>query len=232
MNIFKEYINDFLSLIFPELCQACGNNLFKGETVICTFCQQHLPYTNFHLDKANPVAKQFWGKIKIEAACACFNFRKGGKVQNLLHQLKYKKQQEVGVKLGRIYGYQLRYAEPYDSVDIIIPVPLHPTKLKTRGYNQSECFAKGLAESMKIPINSNSLIKTTSNETQTKKNRFQRHENVESIYQIRDIDELSGKHILLVDDVITTGATIEACAESLLKIENVSVSVAAIAYAK
>lgn len=232
MNVFKEYINDFLSLIFPELCQACGNNLYKGEEIICTYCQQHLPYSNFHLDNNNPVAKQFWGKTKFEATCACFHFRKGGKVQNLLHQLKYRKQKEIGIKIGRIYGYQLKYAEPYNSTEIIIPVPLHPSKLRIRGYNQSESFAIGLAESMNISVDTTTLIKTNANETQTKKNRFQRFENVEHIYKIKDFNKLSGKHILLVDDVITTGSTIEACVECLSAIPNVKISITAIAYAK
>ncbi|MCO4293133.1 ComF family protein [Solitalea sp. MAHUQ-68] len=232
MNFLIEYFHDFLSLVFPEICQACGNNLFKGEETICLYCQQHLPYTNFHLDKENPVAKQFWGKTLIEGASACFHFRKGGKVQNLLHQLKYKGQEQVGRKVGRIYGYQLSYSAPFNASDIIIPVPLHKKKLKSRGYNQSECFALGLSESMQVPIDTHTLSRESSNETQTRKSRFQRHQNVESIFQVNNPTTLIGKHILLVDDVITTGSTLIACIECLSKIEGVRISVAAIAYAK
>ncbi|POY39262.1 ComF family protein [Solitalea longa] len=232
MNFLQEYFNDFLSLVFPELCQACGNNLFKGEESICIYCQQHLPYTNFHLDIENPVAKQFWGKAKIAGASACFHFRKGGKVQNLLHQLKYKGRQEVGIKIGKIYGYQLLYSSPFNKATVIIPVPLHKQKLKSRGFNQAECFANGLSETMKVPVNTSALCRAQSNETQTKKTRYQRHLNVEQIFKLNNAQDLIGQHILLVDDVVTTGSTLLSCIECLHTVQDIQISVATIAYAK
>lgn len=224
-------LNDFISLIFPQVCASCGKSLYKNEHSICTYCAYHLPKTNYHTDNANPIAKIFWGRVTIHSASAYYTFGKGGKVQNLIHELKYKGQKEIGVTLGKFYGYDLRKSEQFNTVETIIPVPLHPKKKKKRGYNQSEFFAQGLAESMHATTDFKTLFRAFESDTQTKKSRFNRWKNVESIFQLKDVKSLAGKHILLVDDVITTGATLEACAQTLLQIPDVKISIATIAYA-
>jgi ComF family protein len=224
-------LNDFISLIFPQVCVSCGKSLYKNENSICTFCSYHLPKTNFHADNANPVAKIFWGRINISSAAAYYNFGKGGKVQHLIHQLKYRGQKNIGTAIGKFYGYDLRKSDSFRTVEMIVPVPLHPHKQKKRGYNQSEFFASGLAQSMNIGTDFTTLYRAFESETQTKKSRFNRWKNVETIFRLKNDHQLDGKHILLVDDVITTGATLEACAQTLLQIPNVKVSIATIAYA-
>lgn len=223
--------NDFVSMFFPVVCVSCGKNLFKNENSICTYCLYHLPQTGFHLTNDNPVAKIFWGRINIEAAAAFYTFNKGGHVQQLIHQLKYKGQQQVGVDLGKLYGFELQNSSPFSTVDLIVPVPLHKVKQRKRGYNQSACFAQGLAETLKRETDTTILFRSSSSESQTKKSRFFRWKNVENLFYIKNEHRLQHKHILLVDDVITTGATLEACAQTLLKIEGVKLSIATIAYA-
>ena len=223
------WISDFISLVYPRVCMACGESLYKNEECICNQCIYFLPKTNFHKEKENPVSKLFWGRVGIQHASAFYFFKKESKVQNLLHQLKYKGQKEVGVKVGSLYGSDLKQDPHYKDVSIIIPVPLHPDKEKKRGYNQSEMFALGLAQSMEIPCESKILVRNFASETQTKKSKYKRWENVKSIFELQDKERLKDKHILLVDDVITTGATIEACAQHLLSVPGTKVSIAAIA---
>jgi ComF family protein len=221
--------DDFISLFFPKTCYACGNNLFTGERIICTSCLVHLPKTHFHNDPNNPLSKIFWGRVKIESATSLYFFRKGGKVQHLIHQFKYKGHQEIGIYLGELLGRDLEQSNGFSSIDSIIPVPLHEKKIRKRGFNQSEIFAKGLADSMKKELDTTSVIRTVATTTQTKKSRYKRWENVKEIFVISNVERLSGKHILLVDDVITTGATMEACIQALLQAPGVRVSVASIA---
>jgi ComF family protein len=227
---FISLLDDFLSLIYPRLCYACGNSLYFNESVICNRCLATLPLTNSHLSKDNPVARTFWGRIPIEGAAARYYFRKGGPVQRLLHNLKYNHAPEIGIFIGQIYGKELLQGEAFRSVDLIIPIPLHLEKLKKRGYNQSAMFGQGLSQSMKIPIDEDSLYRTYYTDTQTRKSREERWENVKFVFTLKENADLEGKHILLVDDVITTGSTIEACANKLMEKKGVRISVAAIAF--
>ena len=209
-------LNDFFNLIFPKLCCACNTALLKNEHTICLNCIATLPKTNFHLDKDNPVSKVFWGRVKLEMATSFYLFGKKTRVQNLLHQLKYKGVKEVGAVVGQLMGIELKDSLHYKKIDVIVPVPLHHHKLKKRGYNQSEFIAVGLSDTMGIPINTNSLYRKEDSLTQTKKSRYKRWENVEEIFGLSN-ELLNGKRVLLVDDVITTGATIEACAQVLIQ---------------
>ncbi len=225
------YISDFISLIFPRICAACGNSLWKHETGLCHFCEYHLPKTNYHLDAENPVSRLFWGRVNIETGAAFLYFNKGSKVQQLVHQLKYKGRKDIGIYLGEQYGQTLKYAPLFNSADAIVPVPLHKKKFMQRGYNQSEQFAIGLSGSMNIPVNNHLLMRTKSNETQTRKSRFNRYENVKDIFALNYPEKWHGKHLILVDDVITTGATLEACIHTLSSIPGAKISIACIATA-
>lgn len=232
MKPAQTYLADFAALLFPQLCPACGESLMAGEHIICTGCRFNLPFTNFHLQPDNIVARQFWGKVNLEAAYAMYYFAKGGKVQNLMHRFKYKGMQQIGIILGEIAGTQLVKNEVFKTVDIIIPVPLHKKRLKQRGYNQSACFANGLAKKLGAAVDETSLIRAKATETQTHKSRFSRFENMQDVFAITDPEKLINKHVLLVDDVVTTGSTLEACAVQLLKIEGLKLSIATIAYAE
>lgn len=210
------YIEDLFSIAFPEVCNACGNALYKHEKIICNQCKVKLPYTNFHLEPDNQIEKIFWGRVPMEKAASYLYFHKGNRVQNLMHRFKYKGKKEIGSLLGKMYGTELLHNRYCNDADMIIPVPLHPDKERKRGYNQSQFFAEGLSQSMGIPYRNDILIRAIASSTQTKKNRFERWQNVESIFKIADYNALINKHIILVDDVVTTGATIEACANTLM----------------
>ncbi len=231
MDLRQTYFADFVSLIFPELCQACAKSLYRNEEVICADCLYHLPFTDFHLQPDNLVAQQFWGRVNVEAASALLYFSKGSRVQNLMHQLKYKNEPEIGVYLGKLAGKRLSENPLFASVDMIIPVPLHKQKLLKRGYNQSLSFAEGISKKLLLPVENNNLIRTMNTESQTKKSRTSRYENMKEVFAVKMSEKLTGKHILLVDDIITTGATLEACCTVLLDIPGVKISIAAIAYA-
>jgi len=226
------WTGDFLGLIFPRICSGCGNSLWKHEKVICDSCYYHLPKTNFHLQKDNPVNKIFWGRADILSATSFLLFNKGSKVQNLIHALKYKGRKDVGIFLGEEFGNILKSFQPYSHSGIIIPVPLHKKKFLKRGYNQSEQFAIGLASSMAIPYTAQCLMRKNETETQTHKSRFLRWKNVNDIFFVRNPDQIEGRKILLIDDVVTTGATLESCISVLLTIPGVSISIATIAYTK
>jgi ComF family protein len=225
-------VDDMIRLLYPVMCASCKASLYRHEKHICNHCLVSLPASNFHKEPGNPVEKLFWGRSHIEAAAAFLYFNKGNKVQAILHEIKYNHRPEVGYFLGMLYGNELTKSDVFSTCEAIIPVPLHFAKLNRRGYNQSAEFGRGLEKSMKIPMLEKSLIRKKDTETQTKKARFERWENVGSIFQINQPKELENKHILLVDDVITTGATIEACANELLNLPGVRVSVVAIAHTK
>lgn len=226
-----QIIESILSLFYPRICFACGNSLYKNEEVICTHCYFRLPKTNFHLLSDNPVSRAFWGRIDIESAAAFLYFSKGGNIQKLMHQFKYKGRREIGVYLGKHFGYQLKKSRLFEGIDCIVPVPLHPRKQRMRGFNQSDQIARGLSEALHVRVNKTDLIRSRHSESQTKKTRYERWLNVGHIFRLKEDHQLQNKHVLLVDDVITTGATLEACAKTIKEGSNAKVSIATLAYA-
>ncbi|WP_323787183.1 ComF family protein [Psychroserpens sp.] len=200
-----------------------------NELHICTTCRHQLPLTNFHFDRSNAVHKMLYGRIKIEEATALLHFSKKGIVQQLMHNLKYRNHEIVGQVLGEWLGEELKHAETYTTIDVVIPVPLHKAKQKERGYNQVDKFGKALAKALNADYNSSTLIKTTATKTQVFKDRLKRSSNIEANFTISESDTLRDKHVLLVDDIITTGATIEACANALFTIDGLKLSVATMA---
>jgi len=223
--------DDLVSVFYPRLCAGCSIPLVKGEEVLCLNCLADLPKTNYHNNLENPVFQIFIGRVNIEMATSFCHFDKGGRMQHLLHQLKYKGNTEVGNKMGILFGYDLIQNIRYQDIDAIIPVPLHPKKEKKRGYNQSTEICKGMSESMDRPLITGNLVREIHTESQTFKGRFERWENVSGIFNVKNREPLTSKHLLLVDDVVTTGATLEACCEPLLLIPGVRVSIATIATA-
>lgn len=222
---------DILSLFFPELCIICGENLTQGELHICKRCLTEIPRTNYHLQSNNPVEKKFWGKVPIYRGTSFYFFTKGSPFQKVLHELKYKDNKEVGKVLAKYAAADLLDSPDFSSVDVIIPVPLHPKKLKIRGYNQSDWIGMGLSEILGCPLNTTALIRKKENTTQTKKSVFERFENTAGIFELINTDELRNKHVLIVDDVLTTGSTIEAVVNALQIVPGIKVSIFTLAVA-
>ena len=231
MNWLYDLWDDFFSLLFPRLCYACGNQLMRNENLICTECFVVIPRTNYHFIEDNPVAQLFWGRCLIEKAAAFSYYNKGSRIRKLIHNMKYNGIREIGYDLGRLYGLSLKTSGFINDIDIIIPVPLHPVKKRIRGFNQSETISMGIADATHLPVDLKSLARVLVSATQTKRSRYERWTNVEGIFQVLDSQTIMGKHVLLVDDVITTGSTIESCTNELLKIEGVKVSAVALAFA-
>ena len=225
--MFKDIVN----LFFPKVCLACSNMLMDNEIHVCTNCRHDLPLTNFHYEDPDQVKKVFYGRVKLENATSLLRFQKKGIVQHLLHNLKYKGHQEVGKFLGEWLGEELKSLSNYNDIQGVIPVPLHKRKLKKRKYNQVSLFAKEIAKSLNAEHIENVLIKTTNAASQVKKSRLARWNSSHEIFSIQNLNLIDNKHVLLVDDLITTGATIEACANQLLKAKNVKISVASMAIA-
>jgi ComF family protein len=232
LGYIKKYFADFISLLYPHVCLSCSAALLGSEEVICFRCENDLPKTNHYNTPDNSLMKRFAGRVPITGAAALYSFNKGSGVQTLLHQLKYNNRQDVGEYIGSRFGHQLKTeASIIKNIDLVVPVPLHWKKLRKRGYNQCDSLAKGIAEALDVPFSSTALERRHENISQTKKNRFERWENVSEIFEVVEPLALEGKHILLVDDVVTTGSTAEACLQTILKINNTRASFAAIAAA-
>ena len=229
MNYLYDLWDDLLSLLFPRICYACGNHLMRNEKLICMECYVQIPRTSYHLEDDNPVARIFWGRCRVERAAAFSFYNRESRIRRLIHNLKYKGVQDIGPELGKMYGRVLMNSGFTKDIDLIIPVPLHPSKERIRGFNQSYLISLGISQVTGITVDSTSLRRVSSTSTQTKKSRYERWKNVEGTFVVEDSRSVMGKHILLVDDVITTGSTMESCVNELLKTEGVKVSVAALA---
>ena len=228
MNWPSKIINDINSILLPPVCFGCNVRLSGGEHLLCTVCRHDLPFTDHNFDEENAADLVFYGRVPIEKAASFLYFSKQGIVKNLLHFLKYKNQQSIGESIGDWFGAKTAN-EGLLQIDVVIPVPLHPKKLKKRGYNQVEMFGKRMAFHLKAEYRNNMLVKTQNTKTQTKKNRLARWKTSQDLFLLKNAEGLANKNLLLVDDVITTGATIEACARALLQIPNAKIFVATIA---
>jgi ComF family protein len=232
MLSFKEIKESILHVVFPHICDGCGSDLLNIESRLCIRCLASLPETSFEQHANNPVEKLFWGRMKIINAAAQFYFTKESLMQHLMHQFKYKGNKELGLQLGRLMGNALKSASRFSEIDALIPLPLFPSKEKKRGYNQATVLCDGMAEILNIPVLNNVITRPQHTETQTKKGRIERWRNIEGKFQLIDPLKIQNKHVLLVDDVITTGATLEACGNELLKADNVKLSIATLCKAE
>lgn len=226
------WTSDLAGLLFPKSCLLCGKPLHQQEEILCTTCFYKLARTNFQREAENPIIEIFSGRLPLVSATTFLFFSKGGGTQQLIHKLKYKGKKEIGVYLGKLFGNQLNDSELFNMIDTIIPVPLHPKKEHKRGYNQSLMIVEGMAKSMKARVFPDVLYRKIYTSSQTKKSRYERWQNVKDTFEIKKGQRLEGKHVLLVDDVITTGATLEACGNKLLEIPGIKLSIASLAYAQ
>ena len=228
---FRNWLYSILNLFYPRICAACGEPLLKDEDTVCLKCRYTLPRTGYELNADNPVAQIFYGRVRFHAVTSCFFFAKSGKVQHIIHQLKYKGNKYAGMFLGEQIGESIKNAPLFQGIDYLIPVPLHPKREKQRGYNQSLVIAIGIHEVTGIPVADKYLVRAVYTTTQTHKTAEERYQNVKDIFEARFADELKGKHVLLIDDVLTTGATLESCAHALENIPGITISVATAACA-
>ena len=227
-----EVFQGFISLFYPPYCKACNGTLVKGEMDLCSVCIADLPRTFDHRDCENILFQKLSGRIPITHASAFFVFRKRGKIQQLMHAFKYKGHIEIGRRLGKLYARELLDSGFERDWDILLPVPLHGSKKRKRGFNQSEEFGKGLAEVLKIPCRDDVIERIAKTSTQTTKSKVRRWENVKNVFRIKNQEEVNGKKILLVDDVATTGATLEACGNQVLNAGAVRLGVLRLSRAK
>ena len=222
-----------LDLIAPRLCVVCGQRLSVTEETICSKCNFHLPRTGFHLNAyENEMAKLFWAQIPIERATAFFYYEPHAETANIIYELKYKNRPEIGTTVGRMLAKEIQSSGFFDGIDGIVPVPLAKKRLRQRGYNQSEEIAQGISEITGLPIIPKAVCRTVFEGSQTNKGRWDRQENVEHVFELTDAQSVSNKHLLLIDDVVTTGATCIACAKALCQAGNVRISILSLAFAK
>jgi ComF family protein len=230
-GFLHRYLAGIGAVLFPQFCAACGNTLFYHEQVLCLKCLAGLPRTRFHSEPENELARLFWGRVPVRNASAFIYFNEGSHYQHILHEIKYNGHKQAAFELGKLFGSELR-GTAFENIDLIHPVPLHPKKHRERGYNQSELIAKGIAAAMCKPVETMLIARLVDTESQTRKSRYERWENVKGIFTVRKPEKLVNCHILMVDDVITTGSTLEACILPLLNLPGISISIASLAYVK
>lgn len=229
-GILQQIGSGLTHLLFPHVCQGCGSDLLEKDQLICLSCFDQLPNTHFHFHHSNPVEKIFWGRISIEAAASLLYFTKGSVLQQLLHQLKYKGKKEIGHYLGKEMGSQFIQSNRFSDIHGLVPLPLFPSREKKRGYNQATIIAEGFSEATGIPVWDKVITRTRSTATQTHKSRMERWLNMEGRFELINVEQIRHKHILLLDDVLTTGATLESCGHELLKAEGCELSIGTLAY--
>ena len=230
MALVKNWANGLMQLFFPHTCAACGRDVLNEETALCMQCLHQLPVTNFNQHANNPVEKIFWGKLPITAATSYCHFTKQSLIQNILHQAKYKNNQQAAIFMGNLLGNSLQQSNRFNTIDAIVPLPLFAARLKKRGYNQAALIARGIAAQTGKPVIETAVTRLSSTETQTNKNRVERWQNMQGRFMVTNAALLENKHVLLVDDVVTTGATLEACGQELLTIKGTQLSIATVAY--
>ncbi len=225
-------LSDLSHLFFPKICAGCATDIVSSNHLLCLHCLSHLNQTQFAFLENNPVEKTWWGRMSVVAAMSQFYFTKNSLLQALIHQLKYKGNREIGLYFGKMIGYDLQASERFQSLEVLIPLPLFPDKEKKRGYNQATLLCEGIAGILNLPVATDEVQRVRATDTQTHKKRMERWENVETVFATRHSKSLENKNILLVDDVITTGATLEACGKAILEeIPGVQLSIATLAYA-
>lgn len=222
----RSILNELASLFYPDVCVVCGDELLENEESACLSCLYELPKTKNYLEKDNSAEKLMAGRIPFDRIASYCIYTKGGKLPPLIHHLKYYGKKKLGIMLGRLFGHDLLGSDFLKPVQVIVPVPLHPKKEKIRGYNQAEMIALGLSQVTSIPLSTGNLNRIISNPTQTKRTKTQRWENVKGIFEVEDKKRFENTHILLIDDVITTGSTIEACGVALQACDGITISIA------
>lgn len=227
----RQYGQDLFNLFYPETCAACGATLLRNEKILCIPCLAEMPLTGFHLDPENEVARMFWGRVPFRMASSFMLFTRGSRYRHILHELKYRGREDAGYFFGKMFGFALKDTD-FATADLIHPVPLHPARFRQRGYNQSALIAEGMAETLGVPLATDLISRRVDSLTQTRRHRYERWENVRHIFRCDRPDRLVNRHVILVDDVITTGATLEACASCIAPLRGLSVSLASLAYAK
>ena len=228
---FKEIRDSLLQLVFPHVCDGCGSDLLNEESQLCLRCLAAIPETNFEKHAGNPVEKMFWGRLQLMSATAQYYFTKESLMQRLMHQFKYRGNKDLGLQLGRLMGISLKETNRFDHIDALVPLPLFPSKEKKRGYNQATILCEGIAEIWPLPVLKDAVTRPQHTDTQTKKGRIERWKNIEGKFELVKPAAVQNKHLLLVDDVVTTGATLESCGSELLKAENVRLSIATLCQA-
>lgn len=231
MSWLASYTESFIRFFYPLLCKSCGNEVFTKETMLCWRCLEALPFTKYEQFEENPVKHNFTGRLRLHQATSLLYFNKDSITQAIVHRIKYQGEKDLGVYMGQLMGTALLHYDRYHQVDIIVPLPLNENKERQRGYNQSELLATGIGNVLMKPVVTAAVMRTKNTATQTKKNRIQRWMNVEHVFDIRNTQELENKHVLLVDDVITTGATMEAMGSLLLTVPGLKLSLCSLAYA-
>jgi ComF family protein len=230
LNVLKQFKEGLSQIIFPHTCLGCSTDVLPKDELLCIQCKTELPYTNFFDVTPNPIEKIFYGRLKVEHAAAGFFFTKESLLQHLIVQLKYRGNQEAGRFLGNLLGRDLKESPHFDAIDVIIPLPLNEKKEFKRGYNQAAIICEGIAAVWQKPILQKAVERIVFTETQTHENRIQRWQNMIGVFKVLQPELLENKHILLVDDVITTGATLESCGAEILQIRNTKLSIATVAY--
>jgi len=228
--LFKHAIESVTHLFFPHICAGCGSDMISQQQLLCITCTENLPLTNYDSYADNPVEKTFWGRIPLLYASSYLYFSKDSIVQQLMHQFKYKGNLDIGIYFGKKMGAAFQSGNRVPAPDYLVPLPLHPSREKQRGYNQAGILCDGMAEAMKIPVLRQAVTRKTRTETQTHKNRSSRWQNMDGRFWIENPGILENKHVMLVDDVITTGATLEACGQELLKAKGLLLSIVTLAY--